>query len=796
MWLDINAGNNLQGKTYETRVVVNAVQENGKINDVVPPTIQLAGELSINVEENEIFEDPGIEKITDNQDILEEKNIQRSYEYYDGESTKEVKNVDTSKIGVYYIYYRIQDQSGNEGIAVRSVNVYHKDTNAPIIKLIGDKLQRILLNGEYIEEGATAIDQEEGDISSRIVTIGTVNTKVLGSYSIKYLITDQSGNTSSIVRVVNVEINTIEGERITLDLTNKTSEQIEIEGENKEDLTYKSTNGDIVDVDENGIVTAKKIGRTTIEVESKTGNKYIIEIVVEKTVKVDFIQQGLGVTGIGAEEDYCTITEEGETCSIDLPKINVKTGYTAVGWSKDQNDQNGENGTIQISDSDTYYAISYKNEVTYKVNFNANGNAIDEESESCILGKSYNETPQASSCEVTTPIITAPEITPTVVGYNQSASATSAEVESGSSLAVDSNNQGKTYYAITTKKMVTLTGTFTKGTGASSVGSGSVSCNIAAVYNGKTQGTTCSIKAPTITASSGYLALGWSTSSSGSVSVNVGASITLSKNQTYYTVCKADAGVSYSAHVQTSGWLSYASNGATSGATSGDKRIEALKIKLVNNTGISGGISYTAHVQSDGWQKEVSNDAIAGTTGEKKRLEAIRIRLTGNLANYYDVWYRAYCESFGWLDWAKNNANAGTKGYAYKMYAIQVKLLHKNSSPPGTTTTPYKEKVSTLSIKSSKSVGSWQTCVGYWYENKYQFNITSTGYSVSSGQLCYAANSSSVSSYCKSYPNSGNTGAGDACFNSATSWTFYRSNYCAYAYVCNSNGTCTSKYQC
>jgi len=94
------------------------------------------------------------------------------------------------------------------------------------------------------------------------------------------------------------------------------------------------------------------------------------------------------------------------------------------------------------------------------------------------------------------------------------------------------------------------------------------------------------------------------------------------------------------------------------------------------------------------------------------------------------------------------------------------------------------------------SEGSYQSCTGKWEDFMFNFDISITGGSVSSGKMCYAANSSSASSYCKNYANSGSTGYGVACFNSATNWVFYRSGHCAYAYATGSHGLSTSRFQC
>ncbi|NCU17680.1 hypothetical protein GW534_07910 [Bacillus sp. P1(2020)] len=138
--------------------------------------------------------------------------------------------------------------------------------------------------------------------------------------------------------------------------------------------------------------------------------------------------------------------------------------------------------------------------------------------------------------------------------------------------------------------------------------------------------------------------------------------------------------VSYSAHVQTYGWLNFVKDGQLSGTTGESKRLEAIKVKLENSP-YSGNIVYTTHVQSYGWLNEVANGAISGTSGESKRVEAIQIKLTGDIANHYDVYYRVHAQSFGWLGWAKNGMKAGSEGLSKRLEAIEIKLVEKGKGP-------------------------------------------------------------------------------------------------------------------
>ncbi len=534
LWLDIDAGNDAQGKKFQGRIVVNVVQSNATTGDITPPMIHLAGNLSMNVEENSAFTDPGVESVTDNKDTLDKNDVRVSYEYYDGETTKTVDSVDTSKRGVYYIYYRISDKSGNEGLNVRSVNVYKEGTEPPVIRLNGDSPMAVEKDATYTDPGATAISGEE-DLTSRIVVVGTVNTKRIGSYQVKYLVTDANGNTSSIVRVVNVvSTSGLEGE-ITLDLNRAPTRKITLSGENLGELTYTSNDESIATVDSNGNVTGKRIGETTVTITSSTGLHKTVKVKVQKTVDIVYVKQGTGVSSIGKEKDHCVITS-GDSCSVSAPEISVESGYTIVGWNTSSSATAGTavGEKITLSSNVTYYAISYKNAITYTVYFNANGNTVSATSKSCTIPAAYNNNVQSPGCDITTPIITAPSVTPTVIGYNQVAGTHTSQVGSNASLTVYASNNGKTYYAQTTKEAVTRSVTYSKESGVSAIGKSSDSCSITATYNGMTQASSCNVTLPSITSLVGYNTSFWSTSSSATNGTAAGTSISLSSNVTYY----------------------------------------------------------------------------------------------------------------------------------------------------------------------------------------------------------------------------------------------------------------------
>lgn len=78
------------------------------------------------------------------------------------------------------------------------------DSVAPVITVLGSNPIRSYIN-MYNDAGATALDNIDGDLTSSIVTVNTVNRNKVGRYTVTYNVTDSSGN-PAIEQIRNVEI--------------------------------------------------------------------------------------------------------------------------------------------------------------------------------------------------------------------------------------------------------------------------------------------------------------------------------------------------------------------------------------------------------------------------------------------------------------------------------------------------------------------------------------------------------------------------------------------------------------
>ncbi len=73
------------------------------------------------------------------------------------------------------------------------------DTIPPVITLEGGAEINVILDSEFTDPGAVAIDNVDGNISEQIIVDGVVDTTQVGEYTITYNVTDSSGNAAEQV---------------------------------------------------------------------------------------------------------------------------------------------------------------------------------------------------------------------------------------------------------------------------------------------------------------------------------------------------------------------------------------------------------------------------------------------------------------------------------------------------------------------------------------------------------------------------------------------------------------------
>lgn len=89
--------------------------------------------------------------------------------------------------------------------ASNSGNSNKNNDSEPVITLNGESHITLNVGDTYSEQGATAKDDKDGDISSKIKYEGYVNTSVAKVYTIKYSVTNSSGKTVTKTRTITVK---------------------------------------------------------------------------------------------------------------------------------------------------------------------------------------------------------------------------------------------------------------------------------------------------------------------------------------------------------------------------------------------------------------------------------------------------------------------------------------------------------------------------------------------------------------------------------------------------------------
>ncbi len=172
--------------------LASAIRTVAIIRDDIPPSIIMNGAITLSIVVGERYDDLGA-SASDN---------------VDGDITAQIEivnNVVNTEIGSYQVVYSVTDRGDNTSQAIRSVSVTEfVDLIAPILTLNGEDTLTLELGDTYKELGATAIDDIDGNISSKISISGSVNTAVAGNYSIVYSVSDVAGNAVSETRKITV----------------------------------------------------------------------------------------------------------------------------------------------------------------------------------------------------------------------------------------------------------------------------------------------------------------------------------------------------------------------------------------------------------------------------------------------------------------------------------------------------------------------------------------------------------------------------------------------------------------
>ena len=160
--------------------------------DTTPPVITITGDNPVNIKVGDSYTDAGATAVDD---VDGEVNV-----------TTVSNDVDTTQIGTYYVTYEATDVAGNKATAKREVHVVENtsaDTTPPVITITGDNPVIIKVGDSYIDAGATAVDDVDGEVNVTTVS-NDVDTTEIGTYYVTYEAIDVAGNKATAKREVHV----------------------------------------------------------------------------------------------------------------------------------------------------------------------------------------------------------------------------------------------------------------------------------------------------------------------------------------------------------------------------------------------------------------------------------------------------------------------------------------------------------------------------------------------------------------------------------------------------------------
>lgn len=237
-------------------------------------------------------------------------------------------NVDDSKVGTYVISYTATHE---KAVACIGTIVIIKDTQAPVIELVSNPEHYTSPVGTYEEEGFTAIDNYDGDITASV-------QREEKDGVVTYTVSDSSGNTTVVTRAI------IYKDVIAPVISLKGSQNITLYvGEGFSDAGATATDecdGDIsANISVEGSVNTAQSGTYVLvyKVADSSGN--VSEARRTVTVKNRVVATGDKVIYLTFDDGPCAYTPR--LLEI-LDKYNVKATFFVTGANASYYNQIGE----------------------------------------------------------------------------------------------------------------------------------------------------------------------------------------------------------------------------------------------------------------------------------------------------------------------------------------------------------------------------------------------------------------------------------------------------------------------
>jgi len=160
--------------------------------DELPPVITLNGSDTVYVELNTSYtEDSAV--CIDN---------------IEGDITSRMvitNQIDLTQAGIYFVHYDVMDASGLSAVRATRVVIVSTDLTAPVLTLLGGSPYVHSVLNTWVEPDWTATDNPGNkNVHDDVNVSGNVDISTIGDYDITYTVSDVNGNSTTLVRIVQV----------------------------------------------------------------------------------------------------------------------------------------------------------------------------------------------------------------------------------------------------------------------------------------------------------------------------------------------------------------------------------------------------------------------------------------------------------------------------------------------------------------------------------------------------------------------------------------------------------------
>ena len=252
-----------------------------------------------------------------------------------------------------------------------SYNSTKYDLSKDSIKVLDNNIEEFISNIKCINCNVKIFDGNEykakGDFGDNDKLRILYNDEVLKEYSLTYGV-----NGISLVN-----------KKVKLNLDTKNSIKLEYtispkNADNKE-VTWKSSNTDVVTIDNNGVITAKGYGDAVITVTTVDGN-YSDTCDVNVSEFITYT-----ITYKDGDNSYTEDYEEGD--SVTWKSDITKKGYTLVGWKYNDKEYKFSDKFTMINEDITVTSIWNVNK--YTITYEVNGGSINNKTKEVTYDSKY-----------------------------------------------------------------------------------------------------------------------------------------------------------------------------------------------------------------------------------------------------------------------------------------------------------------------------------------------------------------------------------------------------------------------